>query len=156
MPVHSEQRVLPYSATQMYELVAAIEDYPKFLPWCLAARVDRRSETLMFAELLIGFKMVRERFGSRVELTPKSAISVEPTHGPFKRMSNQWRFTDRTEGGCVIDFYVDFQFQSRLLQKIIGALFDEAVRRMVRAFEQRARELYGEPEPAPGSSSASR
>ncbi|MBL26937.1 MAG: ubiquinone-binding protein [Rhodospirillaceae bacterium] len=154
MPVHSEQRVLPYSATQMYDLVATIEDYPKFLPWCLAARVDRRSETLMFAELLIGFKMVRERFGSRVELSPKTAISVEPTYGPFKRMSNRWHFTDRPEGGCVIDFHVDFQFQSRLLQKIIGALFDEAVRRMVQAFEQRARELYGEPEAAPDSSAS--
>jgi len=156
MPIHNETREVPYTAQQMFNLVAAVDEYPEFLPWCLAARVDRKGNNVLLAELVIGFKMIRERFGSRVVLHPPHVIEVEPTHGPFKRMSNRWRFTDRPEGGCRIDFYVDFQFRSRILQKLIGMLFDEAVRRMVVAFEARARELYGEPDVSSGASAASR
>ncbi|BBK42908.1 ubiquinone-binding protein [Allostella vacuolata] len=154
MPTHAEQRLLPYTPEQLYDLVADIERYPEFLPWCVAARIRTREARLVVADLMIGFKMVRERFTSRVELTPKSRIDVAYSDGPFKHLHNHWIF-EPAEGGCRIDFYVEFEFRSRTLQKIIEVLFHEAVRRMVAAFEGRARALYGVPataRPLPGSS----
>ncbi len=148
MPVHSEKRVLPYTAEQMFDLVVGIDRYPEFLPWCLASRIKERADGVLLADLVIGFKIFRERFGSRVAFERPSRIEVRPTAGPFRRMTNDWRFEDRPEGGCLIDFHVDFQFRSRLLDKLIGPLFHEAVRKMVAAFEARARQLYG---PADGA-----
>ena len=145
MPTHDERRVIGYSPEQIYALVADVERYPEFLPWCIAARIRRRDENLMVADLVIGFKMVRERFTSHVKLDPAArCIDVRYAEGPFKYLDNHWVFEDHPEG-CVIDFYVDFEFRSRLLQKMMEALFHEAVRRMVRAFETRAHDLYGEP-----------
>ncbi len=144
MPTHDERRVVGYSPEQLYALVADVERYPEFLPWCIAARVRRRKDDLMVADLVIGFKMVRERFTSHVKLDPAGRqIDVSYIEGPFKYLDNHWVFEDHPEG-CVIDFYVDFEFRSRLLQKMMEALFHEAVRRMVRAFEARAHDLYGE------------
>lgn len=148
MPTHAEQRLLPYTPEQLYDLVADIERYPEFLPWCVAARVRERTGQLVVADLMIGFKMIRERFTSRVSLTPKERIDVVYSDGPFKHLHNHWIF-EPTEGGCRIDFYVEFEFRSRTLQKIIEVLFHEAVRRMVAAFEGRARDLYGAPIIAP-------
>ncbi|WP_374448693.1 type II toxin-antitoxin system RatA family toxin, partial [Stella sp.] len=99
-------------------------------------------------DLMIGFKMIRERFTSRVRLTPKTRIDVAYSDGPFKHLRNHWIF-EPAEGGCRIDFYVEFEFRSRTLQKVIEVLFHEAVRRMVAAFEGRARALYGTPAIAP-------
>ena len=144
MPTHAEQRLLPYTPEQLYDLVADIERYPEFLPWCVAARVRERTGQLVVADLMIGFKMIRERFTSRVSLTPKQRIDVVYSDGPFKHLHNHWIF-EPAEGGCRIDFYVEFEFRSRTLQKIIEVLFHEAVRRMVAAFEARARDLYGAP-----------
>ena len=145
MPIHSERRVVPYSPRQMYGLVADVDRYPEFLPWCVAARVRQRSETLLVADLMIGFRMFRERFTSRVSLKESAQrIDVVYAEGPFKYLENHWAFRDHPEG-CEIDFYVDFEFRSRLLQKVIEGLFTEAVRRMVAAFEDRARALYGAP-----------
>ena len=142
MPTHAEKRVLPYTPRQLYDLVADIERYPEFLPWCKAARIRKRERNLVIADLVIGFKMFRERFTSRVELAPeRSQIHVTYAEGPFKYLNNHWLF-DEHPGGCEIDFYVDFEFRSRLLQKAIEVLFSEAVRRMVAAFEARARDLY--------------
>ena len=142
MPTHAEKRVLPYTPRQLYDLVADIERYPEFLPWCKAARIRKREGNLVIADLVIGFKMFRERFTSRVELAPeRSQIHVTYAEGPFKYLNNHWLF-DEHPGGCEIDFYVDFEFRSRLLQKAIEVLFSEAVRRMVAAFEARARDLY--------------
>ena len=143
MPVHSERRVLPYSAEQLFDLVAAVERYPEFLPWCRAARVTARDGAVFHADMTIGFKAVRREFGSRVETARPHGIDVTPTKGPFRRMANRWRFTDLPEGGCRVDFHVDFEFRSRVLRTLIGALFHEAARRMVAAFEGRARALYG-------------
>jgi coenzyme Q-binding protein COQ10 len=132
----------------MFDLVADVQRYPEFLPWCLAARIRERREDTLLADLVIGFKMVRERFTSRVHLDrPGRTINVAYADGPFKHMANHWRFEPQADGGCLIDFYVDFEFRSMLLQKLIGVLFNEAVRRMVSAFEGRAKQLYGE-EPA--------
>lgn len=149
MPVHKEKRVLPYTPDQLYQLVVDIERYPEFLPWCLGARVKSRQEELIVADLIIGFKMFRERFTSRVRPNAESQrIDVTYAEGPFKYLENHWVFEDHPEG-CLIDFYVDFEFRSKLLQKVIESLFHEAVRRMVAAFESRARDLYGAPDAAP-------
>jgi len=144
MPTHAEKRVLPYTPEQMYDLVADIEKYPEFLPWCLAARIRKREGNVVYADLIIGFKMIRERFTSRVTLSPPDRIDVSYTEGPFSYLNNHWIFITTEDGGCLIDFYVDFEFKSKMLQKIIGVLFNEAVRRMVTAFETRARQLYGD------------
>ncbi len=143
MPSHAEKRVLPYSAEQVYGLVADIEKYPEFLPWCLAARHLRREGDVVWSEMIIGFKFVRERFTSKVTLSPLR-IDVEYIDGPLKHLQNHWIFKDLPDGRCEIDFYVDFEFRSRVLQKLIGALFHEAISRMVRAFEARAKDLYGD------------
>jgi len=144
MPTHAEKRVLPYAPKQMYDLVADIERYPDFLPWCLAARITKRGEGMVEADLVIGFKMFRERFTSRVELARPKRIDVVYTDGPVRHLENRWGFESRPEG-CMIDFYVDFELRSALLQSLIGGLFTEAAHRMVRAFEGRARTLYGVP-----------
>jgi len=145
MPTHAEQRLLPYTQEQLFDLVADVERYPEFLPWCLGARIRERSATVITADLLIGFRMVRERFTSRVVLDRPGRIDVSYTDGPFRYLNNHWDFIARPGGQCLIDFYVDFEFRSRMLQKIIGLLFNEAVKRMVGAFEARARQLYGAP-----------
>jgi coenzyme Q-binding protein COQ10 len=145
MPTHAEHRRLPYSAEQLFDLVADVERYPEFLPWCLAARIRERKENSITADLLIGFKMVRERFTSRVVLDRPKRVDVSYSEGPFRYLNNHWIFLPQDDGSSIIDFYVDFEFRSRMLQRIIGMLFNEAVRRMVGAFEARARQLYGSP-----------
>jgi len=151
MPIHKEKRVLPYNPSQLYELVIDIERYPEFLPWCQGARIRTRQEDLIVADLIIGFRMFRERFTSRVKPDPAAQrIDVTYAEGPFKYLENHWVFEDHPQG-CQIDFYVDFEFRSKLLQKLIESLFHEAVRRMVHAFETRANHLYGAPDAAPSS-----
>jgi coenzyme Q-binding protein COQ10 len=149
MPTHSETRQLPYSEQQMYDLVADVASYPQFLPWCAAARI--RSETaiaesvVLDADLIISFKVFRERFGSRVTLFPNDMkIDSEYLDGPFKYMKSNWAFED-TDDGCNVMFFVDFEFKNAILQGIIGLVFNEAMQRVVRAFEARANELYGLP-----------
>ncbi len=119
-----------------------IERYPEFLPWCTGARIRTREGDVIHADLVIGYKMVRERFSSKVLLDRPLRVDVAYSNGPFKYLANHWLF-EPAEGGCIIDFYVDFEFRSRLMRKMIGVLFNEAVRRMVAAFETRARALYG-------------
>ena len=146
MPTHAEKRRLPYSADQLYALVADVESYPKFLPWCVAARVRHRHQegdkTTELSDLVIGFKMLREKFTSKVTLG-QGRIDVEYIEGPFKYLTNHWIFEAQEDGSCVIDFMVDFEFRSKLLQHMMGALFNEAVKVMVGAFERRAAAIYG-------------
>lgn len=144
MPTHAEKRHLPYRPDQLYELVAGVERYPEFLPWCKAARITKREEGVFYADLVVAFKVFRERFSSKVILDPKSAVHVQYINGPFRYLNNHWGFEPADDGGCVVDFYVDFEFRSRILQNLIGLLFNEAVSRMVGAFEVRARQLYGD------------
>ena len=144
MATHAERRALPYTQEQMYALVADVERYPEFLPWCRAARITRRDGDVLYADLVIGFKVFRERFTSKVTLSPPDSVHVEYIKGPMRHLNNHWRFEPHVKG-CIIDFYVDFEFRSTLLQAAIGLLFNEAVRRMVAAFEARARVLYGSP-----------
>ncbi|HYD99941.1 MAG TPA: type II toxin-antitoxin system RatA family toxin [Alphaproteobacteria bacterium] len=143
MPTHAEKRALPYTPGQLYALVADVEKYPQFLPWCVASRIRKRTGNVIEADLIIGFKMIRESFTSRVTLSPPNRIDVTYLNGPFQYLNNHWIFEPTADGGTCIDFYVDFEFRSRLLQTIMGALFGEAVRRMVAAFENRAHQLYG-------------
>ncbi|MEO0390505.1 MAG: type II toxin-antitoxin system RatA family toxin, partial [Pseudomonadota bacterium] len=138
---------LPYTAQQMYDLVADVASYPQFLPWCAAARVKSVTEDgarlVMIADLVISFKVFRERFASKVELYPDAQrIETEYLDGPFRYMVSNWAFAD-ADGGCDVSFHVDFEFRNRVLQGIIGVVFNEAMQRIVRAFERRAAELYG-------------
>ncbi|QUS35245.1 type II toxin-antitoxin system RatA family toxin [Falsirhodobacter algicola] len=149
MPTHHETRRLPYTAQQMYDLVADVGSYPQFLPWNSAARIRSRTPVanggeLMEADLVISFKVFRERFGSRVTLWPEDKkIDTEYLDGPFKYLKSTWAFRDCPEGGCEVEFFVDFEFRNAILQGIIGMVFNEAMQRIVRAFEARAAELYG-------------
>ena len=145
MPTHSETKLLPYTAQQMYNLVADVGRYPEFLPWTGAARIrsneDRCDHRVMDADLVISFKVFRERFGSRVTLWPdETRIDTEYLDGPFRYMKSNWAFAE-AEGGCEVQFFVDFEFKNAVLQAIIGVVFNEAMQRIVRAFERRAAEL---------------
>lgn len=151
MPQHSETRIMPYSARQMYDLVADVARYPEFLPWNSAARIRSRTpqtdgSEVLEADLVISFKLFRERFGSRAVLWPDSEpmrIEVAYLDGPFRYLTSGWSFEDLAEGGCALSFHVDFEFRNAILQKVIGVVFNEAMQRIVRAFEGRARALYG-------------
>ena len=144
MPRHSETRALPYSAEQMFDLVADIGRYAEFLPWVQAARIIRRDGSLVTAELVVGFKMVRERFTSRVTLDRPQRIHVDYVSGPLRYLKNDWTFRSTPEG-CEIDFTVDFEFRSFIFERLAGVFFGEAFRRMVSSFEARARSIYGAP-----------
>jgi coenzyme Q-binding protein COQ10 len=147
MPTHAERKHLPYRADQLFDLVADVARYPEFLPWCTGARIRERKDNVIIADLLIGFRMIRERFTSRVTLNRPDRVDVAYSEGPFRYLENHWKFEEQADGSCIIDFYVDFEFRSRVLQRLIGVLFNEAVHRMVGAFEGRAKQLYGEPDP---------
>lgn len=146
MTTHSETRTLPYSADQMFDLVADIESYPAFLPWTAAARIksrrDEGEKEVVEADLVISFKVFRERFGSRVVLWPKRRIETDYLDGPFSHMHSVWEFSD-VDGGCEVRFFVDFEFRNRVLGAAAGVFFNDAMQRIVRAFERRAAELYG-------------
>lgn len=150
MPTHAEKRVVSYSADEMYGLIADVGRYPEFLPWCAAARVRSRaplpdgSGEVMEADLVISFKVYREKFGSRVTLRPEGrTIDVAYLDGPFRYLQNHWTFRPLDGNRCEVDFFVDFEFRSAILQKLIGLVFHEAMLRIVRAFERRAEALYG-------------
>lgn len=146
MPHHEERKFLPWSPEQMFDLVADVERYPEFLPWLLASRVYGRQEGGFQADLIIGFKMFKERFTSKVSLERPHAVHVEYLSGPLRYLENDWRFHAVEGGGCAIDFKVDFAFKSHLFERLVGAVFTEAVSRMVRAFELRAQVIYGSPQ----------
>ncbi|GBQ31790.1 type II toxin-antitoxin system RatA family toxin [Gluconacetobacter azotocaptans] len=144
MPTHAERRMIAYSSEQLFDLVADVGKYPQFLPWCTNARVRTRTATELVADLTIGFGPFRETFTSRVSLERPSRIRVQYEKGPFRYLNNVWTFTPDQQW-CLIDFFVEFEFRSRLLQAAIGVVFNEAVRLMVSAFIRRAREIYGPP-----------
>ncbi|MEO0681987.1 MAG: type II toxin-antitoxin system RatA family toxin [Pseudomonadota bacterium] len=150
MTTHAEIRPMPYSPDQMFALIADIDAYPQFLPWVSAVRTRARrheeAREVIEADLIVSFKVFRERFGSRVVLRPEeSRIDVAYLDGPFRRLDNHWEFRARADGGCDVDFFVDFEFKSPILRRVIGAVFFEAMQRIVRAFEARAEDLYGPP-----------
>jgi coenzyme Q-binding protein COQ10 len=147
MPTHRETKIMPYTAQQMYDLVADVQSYPKFLPWNAAARIRSREQfddhEVMLADLVISFKVFREKFGSKVVLWPdEMKIDTQYLDGPFKYLKSWWQFRDLGDGTCEVEFFVDFEFKNAILQSVIGMVFNEAMQRIVRAFERRAAALY--------------
>lgn len=153
MPTHAERKVLRYTPDQLFDMVADVRRYPEFLPWCVGARVISRKEEELIADLTIGFKMFRETFRSSVTLERPHHVHVRYLTGPFRYLNNHWRFHPHAQG-TEVEFFVDFEFKSRLLQAVIGTVFNEAVRLMVRSFERRAMQLYGRPSAPPSAAPA--
>jgi coenzyme Q-binding protein COQ10 len=143
VPVINQQRHMVWSAEQMFDLVADVKRYPEFLPWVVATRIKSDSETEMVADMMVGFSALREKFTSRVLKERPNRIAVEYLDGPLKRLSNTWEFRAEEDGGCVIDFNVDFTFRSAILEALAGQYLDRAFRKMVAAFEMRAEKVYG-------------
>ena len=142
MQTHAEKKHLPHTQEQMFQLVSDIENYSEFLPWCISTRIRSREGNELLADMVIGYKVFRERFTSRVVLTEPERIDVTYSRGPFKYLNNHWIFLPEADGTCTVDFYVEFEFRSNLMQKMIGLIFNEAVKKMVHSFEERAYFVY--------------
>jgi coenzyme Q-binding protein COQ10 len=148
MPSFHDSQISPYSPQQLYDLVVDIEKYPEFLPWCRAARIVKREENRLEAELVISFKSITESYVSEVTLYPVSdenpspKVNVHMLRGPFEYLENKWKFSPE-DGGTRIDFLVDFRFRSRMLDMLVGSLFGKASAKMAQAFKTRAEQLYG-------------
>jgi coenzyme Q-binding protein COQ10 len=143
MPGIRETRRLPYTVEQMFDLVADVGRYPEFLPWVVATRVRSDDGHEMVADMLVGFKALREKFTSRVIRDRPDRIEVMYIDGPMRDLDNVWHFRPLEDGGCEIDFCVDFSFRNKMFEMLAGQYFDRAFRKMVTAFENRAAELYG-------------
>ncbi len=149
MPTFSTRRIVPFTPRQMYDLVADVEKYPQFLPLTEALRItSRRKENgrdVFAADMTVGYKAIRETFGTRVTLYPDAPkVFVEYIDGPFSHLENRWQFY-AVPIGCEIDFYIDYAFKSRMLGVLVGAVFDQAFRKFADAFETRAQAVYGQP-----------
>ena len=153
MPRHTEQRRLPYTPEQLFDLVADVKSYADFLPWVAAVRVRSDDETETIADLVVGFRALKETFTSRVIKHRPDRIETDYIEGPLKYLHNSWQFAPDGQGGSIVDFCVDFAFRSRIFETLAGQMFDRALRRMIGAFEDRAHALYGPG--ASGSSSSS-
>lgn len=141
---HIEQKHLPYTPEQMFDLVADVARYQEFAPWCIASRINRReSDSIFYADLIVGYKLFRERFSSKVVLEKPNSIHIEYLKGPLKNLRNHWKFIRQPDGSCLIDFSVEFEFSNVALQTLANMFFNEVVKRMVGAFEARAQQLYG-------------
>jgi coenzyme Q-binding protein COQ10 len=155
MPKHSETRRLPYSCEQMFDLVADVARYAEFLPWVTAIRVRSNSDTEMVADMIVGFKGLRETFTSKVEKQRPDHLSVDYIDGPLKYLRNDWTFRSDGDAGCFVDFTVDFAFKNRVFEMLAGQVFGSALRKMIGAFEERAAVLYASSANSSGGSSSS-
>jgi coenzyme Q-binding protein COQ10 len=141
---HIEQKLLPYTPEQMFALVADVDSYDQFVPWCIASRINKReSASVFYADLVVGYKLFRERFSSKVIIDAPNEITIEYLKGPLKNLKNRWQFIRQPDNACLIDFSVEFEFSNIALQKLANMFFNEVVKRMVGAFEERAVNLYG-------------
>jgi coenzyme Q-binding protein COQ10 len=143
LPRHHERRLLPYSCDQIYDMVADVAHYPEFLPWVVAMRIRSDSETEALADMIVGFKGLREKFTSRVIKDRPLRVTVDYIEGPLRHLHNEWQFTPEGDGQCRVDFMVDFSFRSKMFEALAGQMFDTALRKMIGAFEARAHMLYG-------------
>ncbi|MEM7688097.1 MAG: type II toxin-antitoxin system RatA family toxin [Pseudomonadota bacterium] len=143
MPSIRERQLLPYTPEQMFDLVADVGSYRKFLPWVIATRVRSDSETEMLADMVVGFKSIRESFTSRVSKDRPHEIRVHYVDGPLSDLDNIWVFKPYGNESCEIEFFVEFTFKNKMFERIAGQYFDRAFRKMVNAFEARAAQLYG-------------
>lgn len=146
MPGARETRRMAYSAEQMFDLVADVERYPEFLPWVVATRIRSNSDTVMIADMVVGFKAISEKFTSQVEKDRPQTIRVQYVDGPLRNLDNRWQFRSLDANSCEVDFSVEFAFKNRLFEAVAGQYFDRAFRKMVAAFEARAAQLYGQPQ----------
>ncbi len=147
MPQFETHRPVPHSPDQMFDLVADVERYPEFLPLCEAlvvrSRKERDGKILLIADMTVGYKAIRETFTTQVLLNKvERAIDVKYIDGPFKYLDNRWRFQPSENGGCIIDFFIDYEFKSRILGALMGSMFDRAFRMFTDAFETRANKIY--------------
>jgi coenzyme Q-binding protein COQ10 len=149
MPSFSTRRRVKHSAADMFDLVADVEKYPEFVPLCSALKVRSRTPKdegvdVLVADMTVAYRMVRETFTSRVTLDrPNLTILVEYLNGPFSRLQNRWTFRASGEAACDVEFFIDYEFKSRVLAMLMGAMFDTAFRKFAVAFEQRADKIYG-------------
>lgn len=149
MPSFSTKRRVRHDATQMFDLVADVDKYPQFVPLCQSLRVKSRTTKgegveILVADMTVAYKLVRETFTSRVTLDQSNLeILVEYLSGPFSKMDNRWTFEPAGERACDVEFFIDYEFKSRMLAMLMGAMFDAAFRRFATAFEKRADEIYG-------------
>jgi coenzyme Q-binding protein COQ10 len=143
MPQYETVRVVRHPPEKMFALVGDVERYPEFLPMCEALTVRSRRErdgvTLLVADMTVGYKAIRETFTSQVVLKPAESL----IDGPFKYLTNRWLFAPAAGGGCEIHFFIDYEFKSRILGAVMGAMFDRAFRLFAEAFEKRADQVYG-------------
>jgi coenzyme Q-binding protein COQ10 len=138
MPRHEEQKTLAYTADELFSVVADVKDYPSFIPWCSGARIHREDPQEIIADLEIGFGPFRESFTSQVALDRPRQVLVRATEGgPLEHLTNTWTFTP-AGAGTQVDFVIDFQFKSHLLDHLANSMFHEAATKMMGAFEARA------------------
>ncbi len=142
MPSHYETQIFPYTAQQLFALVADVARYPEFLPWCKAARIVGHFDNGFFGELFISYKGLSESYVSRVTLVPYENIEAVMTEGPFEHLRNSWRFLALENGKTQIDFAIDFKFRSKIMEKMLGGFFSKATEEMITAFKKRADSLY--------------
>jgi coenzyme Q-binding protein COQ10 len=149
MPQFSTKRRVQHSASDMFDLVADVEHYPEFVPLCRSMSIRKRSQDdagreIIVADMMVAYKLVRETFTSRVTLERgKLEILVEYLEGPFQKMNNRWNFRPAGDGACDIEFFIAYEFRSRTLGVLMGAMFEAAFRRFAAAFERRADKVYG-------------
>jgi coenzyme Q-binding protein COQ10 len=149
MPQFSTKRRVQHSAADMFDLVADVAHYPEFVPLCRSLAVRKRTtdgegREVIVADMTVAYKLIRETFTSRVTLDAnKREILVEYLEGPFQKMQNRWSFRPAGEDACDVEFFIAYEFRSRTLGLLMGAMFDAAFRRFAVAFERRADEVYG-------------
>jgi len=144
MPRHSEKRTLPYSPEVLYAIVADVERYPEFLPWVLEADIINKTDKGFMADLTVGYKFFQDTYRSEVILTPNERVDIRYLKGPFKHLENHWIFSPSSSNSVAVDFFIDFEFQSSLFQSMIRTVFTDAVKKMITAFEERAKVLSGQ------------
>ncbi|CAN5396544.1 type II toxin-antitoxin system RatA family toxin [soil metagenome] len=151
MPQFSNKRRVRHSAEQMFDLVADVERYPEFVPMCKSLKVRQRTpkpdgSEVIVADMTVSFQMMREAFTSRVTLDkPNLKILVEYLQGPFSKLENRWAFEAKSDDACDVGFFISYEFKSRMLAVLMGAMFDAAFQRFAAAFEKRADAVYGPP-----------
>jgi coenzyme Q-binding protein COQ10 len=146
MTSHTESRIVPYSADLMFRIVADVEHYPEFVPWCVALRVLQRETVgpreILLCETIVGFRGLREKYTSRATaIACEHRVDVEQVDGMFRKLDTHWRFTPQGAKSCRVDFSIDFEFRSRMLGAVAGAAFGMVITQMTKAFEERAKSL---------------
>ena len=143
MPTHSESRIVPYSSEQLFNLVIDIKKYQEFLPWCLGTRIYNASGNDLDADIIVGYKVFREKFSSHVHFTRFREIKIDYLKGPMRHLHTRWVFKNLKQGRCRIDFHINFSLKTRIFESLVDQFFHLALVKMINAFELRASEIYG-------------